>query len=316
MIDKKLLNSGLRFIADGADNLALYGDISLDDIRENMPVTHVENPDMLNVRDEFVNADGYSLRVRIYEPKTRTEAKLGALYWIHGGGMALGSPEIDDAICARFALACNILVASVDYRLAPENPYPVPLEDSHAGILWLFDNADELGIDSERIAIGGASSGGNLCAALTLLLRDSGGPKLIFQMPLYPMIDDRMETDSAKTFTADFIPFAWNRDNNIVAWDWYLKDIDRSNVPIYAAPARAEDLSNLPPAYSCVGEFDPFRDDTINYFSRLQKSGVPAELHVYPGAFHGFDQTSIGAELGEKAISEYTEALRKAFVLY
>jgi acetyl esterase/lipase len=313
MIDRKLLDPGLRFIADIDDALALYADASLDDIRENSPVTVVENPDRISVRDEFVDADGYRLRIRIYEPRGKSETKIGALYWIHGGGMALGSPEIDDAICARFALACNILVASVDYRLAPENPYPVPLKDSHAGLLWLFDNADELGIDNERVAIGGASSGGNLCAALTLLLRDNGGPKLIFQMPLYPMIDDRMETVSMETFTADFIPFAWNRDNNKVAWDWYLKDVNRDDVPIYAAPARAEDLSNLPPAYSCVGEFDPFRDETIDYFSRLQKSGVTAELHVYPGAFHGFDATPIGSELGEKAIQRYIDALRKAF---
>jgi acetyl esterase/lipase len=313
MIDKKLLDPSLRFIADRGDDLALYGNISLDDIRRNEPVTYVENPDMISVRDEFVDADGYRLRVRIYEPKNRSGAKVGALYWIHGGGMALGSPETDDAICARFALACNVLVASVDYRLAPENPYPIPLWDCHAGLLWLFDTADELGIDRERVAIGGASSGGNLCAALTLLLRDNGGPKLIFQMPLYPMIDDRMETDSEKSFTADFIPFAWNRDNNKVAWNWYLKNVDRNNVPIYAAPARAKDLSNLPPAYSCVGEFDPFIDETIDYFSRLQKSDVSAELRIYKGAFHGFDQTSIGSELGEKAIDENINALRKAF---
>jgi acetyl esterase/lipase len=313
MIDKKRLDPGLRFLADSTDSLELGGATPIEDIRSSMPIAPVHDAHKLKIWDEYTDADGYKLRIRLYEPKDRPEVEIGAFYWMHGGGMALGTPEVDDALCARIALELGVLVASVDYRLTPEHPYPIPIEDSYAGLVWLARNAEELGIEKDRIAIGGASAGGNLTAALALLTRDRKGPEVFFQMPLFPMLDDRMDTPSAKEFTAEVIPFAWNTDGSRVAWDWYLKGVDPQNVPYYAAPARAEDLSGLPPAYSCVGEFDPLRDETADYILRLVRAGVSAELHLYPGAFHGFDMELNGSEIGKRAREEYIAALGRAF---
>jgi acetyl esterase/lipase len=293
--------------------MELGGDTPIEEIRKGMPIAPIAEPEKIKIWDEHTDSNGYDLRIRLYEPKDRPEVEIGAFYWMHGGGMALGTPEVDDAVCARIALELGILVASVDYRLTPEHPYPVPLEDAYKGLLWLAGNADELGIDKSRIAIGGASAGGNLCAAIALLTRDRKGPEVFFQMPLFPMLDDRMDTPSAKEFTAEVIPFAWNTDGSRIAWDWYLRDVDRDNVPVYAAPARAEDLSGLPPAYSCGSEFDPLRDETVDYIMRLIRAGVSAELHLYAGAFHGFEMEMNGSEVGRRARDEYTDALKRAF---
>jgi acetyl esterase/lipase len=315
MIDKKRLDPGLRFLADADNGMELGGETPIEEIRRSMPIAPVQGAHKIKIWDEYTDSNGYSLRIRLYEPKDRPEVEIGAFYWMHGGGMALGTPEVDDALLAKVAITLGIIVASVDYRLTPEHPYPIPLEDSYAGLVWLASHADELGIDKSRIAIGGASAGGNLCAALALLSRDRKGPEVFFQVPLFPMLDDRMDTASAKEFTAEVIPFSWNTDGSKVAWEWYLRDSDRSNVPIYAAPARArdEDLAGLPPAYSCVGEFDPLRDETVEYIMRLLRAGVSAELHVYPGAFHGFEMELNGSEIGRRAVAEYIAALGRAF---
>jgi acetyl esterase/lipase len=317
MIDKKRLDPGLRFAADLENEFDLEGGSSVEELRELMVGEPFPVPDDIKVWDEYIGLDdGYRLRIKFYESKNRSETEVGAFYWMHGGGMALGAPEMDDAACVTIAQRFGIVVASVDYRLTPEYPYPVPLEDCYAGLVWIADNADDLGIDRSHIAIGGSSAGGGLCAALALLARDRKGPEIFFQTPLFPMLDDTISTPSALEFTKDVIPFTWNSDGVRICWDWYLKDVDPANIPIYAAPARAQDLSGLPPAYSCVSDLDPLRDETVAYMMRLMQAGVSAELHIYTGAFHGFMAAEIDSELGNRACEELFEAIGLAFERY
>lgn len=220
--------------------------------------------------------------VRLYRP-----ADLGqpapTLYWIHGGGMVLGDVGQTDIACAYLAHRLGILVASVEYRLAPEFPYPAPLEDCYAGLRWLHGEASALGVDADRIAVGGGSAGGGLSAGLALLARDRGEVALCFQLLISPMLDDR---NAATTSLAADDPRVWNRIGNGIAWRMYLGGDDVDVAP-YAAPARATDLAGLPPAYINVGDLDLFLDEGIAYAQALARAGVPVELHVYPGAFHG-----------------------------
>lgn len=244
----------------------------------------------------------------IYEPTTKDKILSGVL-WIHGGGYITGVPEMNDALCRRFVLETNSLVVSVDYRLAPENPYPAPVEDCYSALNWFAENADELGIDSDRIAVAGNSAGGGLTAAVSLLARDRKGPKIAFQMPLYPMIDNRVNTPSNYEITDSRV---WNRESNIFGWKMYLGENYDRDVSQYAAPARATDLSGLPPTYTCVGELDPFRDETIDYVARLLRAGVPTEFHIYPGSYHGFEAFMSPAKIGQRAETQYVEALKNA----
>ncbi|GMA65433.1 alpha/beta hydrolase [Alicyclobacillus fastidiosus] len=248
------------------------------------------------------------VRVRIYRPIKACTDMPGVL-WIHGGGFMLGSPEMNEGLCQRFVTQANCIVVSVDYRLAPENPFPAPLEDCYAALKWFHAHADDLGVDASRLAIAGASAGGGLTAALALLARDRQGPPIKFQMPLYPMIDDRNITPSSHEITDARV---WNRESNLKGWAAYLGTNREGDVSQYAAPSRATDLSNLPPAYTCVGDLDPFRDETIDYVARLARAGVSCEFHLYPGCFHGFESMVPQAEVSRRAISEYVQALQRA----
>ena len=172
----------------------------------------------------------------------------------------------------------------MQYRLAPETPFPGPLEDCYLGLKWVHDHHDELGIDPARIGVGGVSAGGGLAAGLALLARDRGEVPLRFQLLDCPMLDDRQVTPSSQTEGL----LVWTRDSNSFGWRSYLGDLyGTEDIPIYAAPARATDLSGLPEAYVCVGNVDGFRDEDIDYAMRLNQAGVPTELHVHPGAPHG-----------------------------
>ena len=245
--------------------------------------------------------------IRIYSSVSDDSVKPGLL-WIHGGGYVGGMAIIDDALCIRVAKEASCVVVSVDYHLAPEYPYPVPLEDCYAALQWFADNSGELHVDENRIAVAGNSAGGGLTAALALLARDRGGPKLCFQMPLYPMIDDRNSTPSSYEIHD---PKVWTYEKNAVAWSQYLGKEKPDQVPVYAAPARATDLAGLPPLYTCIGELDVFRDETLDYVTRLARAGVPAEFHLYPGCFHGFDLDlpGIKCDIGERARNDYIRAL-------
>jgi acetyl esterase/lipase len=238
------------------------------------------------VREELVpGPEGApDVRVRIYTPERI--AAPAAIFDVHGGGFIVGDLDIDHPSNLRYARELGVVVVSVDYRLAPEAPYPAGIEDCYAALAWTAKNAAELGIDPNRIAIHGGSAGGGLCAGLALLARDRGGPAIVFQYLGVPELDDRLDTPSMRAFVDTPL---WNRPNAEISWDCYLGPGVRgsADVPIYAAPARATDLAGLPPAYISVMEFDPLRDEGIAYAQALLAAGVTTELHLFPGTFHG-----------------------------
>ncbi|WP_336140951.1 alpha/beta hydrolase [Acinetobacter sp. 102] len=252
---------------------------------------------------------GREIRILIYRSQALQKPS-PAVLWIHGGGYVMGTPEMDASLCERFVLEAGCQVVAVDYHLAPEYPYPAPLEDCYDSLCWLSENASALGVDADKIAVAGASAGGGLTAAVSLLARDRKGPKIAFQMPLYPMIDDRLQTHSSTEIQDSRV---WNEQSNRNAWAMYLGDMLAQQVPSYAAPARAEDYAHLPPTYTCVGDQDPFRDETMDYVAALAKVGVPTEFHLYPGCFHGFDGYAPMTVIGQQAIQQYVQALATFF---
>lgn len=250
------------------------------------------------------------VRVKIYRPLNQLEA-LPCLYHIHGGGMILGSIDGEEAQMASYAEKLNAVVISPDYRLAPEHPYPAPVEDCYEGLQWAAENTSELRIDPKRIVVGGESAGGGLAAGTVILARDRKGPEIAYQYLVYPMLDDRNETPSSRQFSGEWP--GWSLELNELGWKAFLGDLSgKENVPSYAAPAREEDLSNLPPAYIEVGALENFRDEDIDYAKRLAQADVSVELHVYPGAFHGFEVANPTAKISQNAINLRINALTKA----
>ncbi len=253
--------------------------------------------------------DDPAVRVRVYRPNDQPN-KLPALYWIHGGGYVMGDIEQDDRLMKQLVKRIGCVTVSVDYRLAPEHPFPAPVEDCYAGLKWLFRHAGEFGVEPSRIAIGGASGGGGLAAGLALLTRDRGEVQIAFQLLIYPMIDDRNATPASYAITD---PRMWNRESNRLGWRAYLgRDGGGTDISPYAAAARATDLTNLPPAYIPVGALDLFVDENIEYAQRLIQAGVPTELHVYPGAFHGFDLFAPSATVSKQFKADRDSALKRA----
>lgn len=247
--------------------------------------------------------------VRVYQPLDRP-SRLPALLWIHGGGYVLGDAKGDDLLAEHFAKEVGCVVASVDYRLAPEHPFPAPVEDCYAALKWLAASADELGVERSRIAIGGASAGGGLAAGLALLARDRAEVPLRFQLLIYPMLDDRNVEQASETLSDHIL---WTRERNLIGWTSYLGGAPGgSDVSCYAAAARAADLAGLPPAYVMVGDLDLFLGENVEYARRLMASGVPAELHVYPGAFHGFFSLGPDASVSQRFTAECDHVLRRA----
>lgn len=239
----------------------------------------------------------------ICRPAADTTAGLRpVIYYVHGGGMVLGTNRLGVTGSLEWAREVDAVVVSVEYRLAPEHPHPAPVEDVYAGLVWTAEHAKEIGGDPDRIVIAGASAGGGLCAALALLTRDRGGPRPIGQVLLCPMLDDRNDTPSAYQMEGLGI---WDRTANETGWTALLGERRGGpDVPAYAAPARAEDLTGLPPAFLDVGSAETFRDEVVTYASRIWQSGGVAELHVWPGGFHGFD--------GFGALSAVSQAARAA----
>lgn len=251
------------------------------------------------------------IRIRIYRPDERSAP--AAIYSVHGGGFISGDLETEHALNINLARELGAVVVAVDYRLAPETPFPGPLEDVYAGLVWTARHADELGIDAGRIAIHGASAGGGLCAALALLARDRKGPDIAFQFLSVPELDDRLATASMTAFADTPL---WNRPNAVASWDHYLGPARAStdDVPVYAAPARATDLAGLPPAYVSVMHFDPLRDEGIAYALALLAAGVTVELHLFPGTFHGSALIQ-HAVISQREQAETVTVLRRALAL-
>jgi acetyl esterase/lipase len=249
------------------------------------------------------------VRVLVYTPKNAA-GPLPALLWIHGGGYVLGNVEQDDLNVKAIVSAVGCAAVSVDYRLAPETPHPGPVEDCYAALKWLHANAGELGVDADRIAIGGASAGGGLAACLGLLTRDRGEVPLAFQLLIYPMLDDRTVTHAdPHPHVGEFI---WTRDSNYFGWQALLnQEPGSADVSPYAAAARAENLAGLPPTYISVGALDLFLEEDIEYARRLMRAAVPTELHIYPGAYHAFNMVP-DARVTQAYTRDFVSALHRA----
>ena len=227
---------------------------------------------------------GENRRLIVMEPRRRSGKPVPGVLWIHGGGYSTGMPEMVYASRARdLARRFGVVVVSPEYRLSGSAPYPAALEDCYCALLWLREHTTELGVDPSQIMVGGESAGGGLTAALCMLARDRGEIKIAFQMPVYPMLDDR-DTPSSVHNCAP----VWNTRRNHRGWKRYLRNI-QGVPPVYAAPARQEDYSDLPPAYTFVGDEDPFYCETLRYVENLHEAGVEAEVDVYPRCFHAFD---------------------------
>ena len=273
----------------------------VEDLLSGRPVTHFERtiPGPLGAPD---------LTVSVFQ---RTDHAPGGpgIYHIHGGGMVMGDRFLGADSLIDWVEQLDAVAVSVEYRLAPENPDPAPVEDCYAGLEWMAANAEELGVDPERLVVAGASAGGGLAAGVALMSRDRGGPALAGQLLIYPMLDDRNESLSSHQFDGIGV---WDRTSNDTGWDALLGDRRKtSQVSIYAAPARAADLSNLPPAFIDVASAEVFRDEDVAYASTIWACGGDAELHVWPGGFHGFDIFFPQAVLSVQAREARTRWLRR-----
>ncbi|HET8882204.1 MAG TPA: alpha/beta hydrolase [Solimonas sp.] len=247
--------------------------------------------------------DGGSLRVVVYRAR-HERADRPAVLWLHGGGYLIGAPEQDVATYRRLIAAGDCVIVAPDYRLGFEAPYPAALDDGYDALLWLKSHAAELGVRDDQIAVAGMSAGGGLTAALTLYARDRGEVNVAFQLPLYPMIDDRMTTESARDNDAP----VWNSVANRIAWQVYLGERHGTDdVPVYAAAARADDLRGLPPTCTFAGDLEPFRDETIAYVDKLKAAGVPVAFELFEGAYHGFDVIVPKAAISRRATAFFID---------
>jgi acetyl esterase len=286
--------------------------IAFDDMMAQMSV-EIPGIETLSIEDRLVPGweGDPDVGVRIYRPLAAAAPVPGVLY-IHGGGFIIGNIESEHAGAAAMAIELGVVVVSVEYRLAPEHPFPAPVHDCYAALSFLAAEAAALGVDPERLVVAGASAGGGLAAGTALLARDLGGPRLCFQMLQIPELDDRLETPSMRAFTDTPL---WNRPLAVESWRAYLGDaVDGDDVSPYAAPSRAKDLSGLPSTYLTTAEMDPLRDEGILYGLSLLQAGVSVELHQFPGTFHGSSMVATAA-VSKRGRDEATVVLRRALGL-
>ena len=289
-IDPDLL-AGLERLAQARGGFDVVTDLErvrrASEARDDALVAQLKVPeDIVQETLSIFSFDGHIIDLRIYRPENTGEP-LPVFYWMHGGGYVMGSARQGDAFTLRAASEHGMFAVSVEYRLAPETPYPGPLEDCYEGLAHLVGNAGALNLDTDKIIIGGVSAGGGLCAGLGLLVRDRGAFSVLGQLLLYPMIDDRNVTDASDTLADTLV---WTRAANLFGWQSYLGNLfGGNNIPIYAAPARATDLSGLPPTYLPVGDLDLFLDENLAYAQKLAHGGTPMHFHIFPGAYHGFN---------------------------
>jgi len=254
---------------------------------------------------------GPDVRLVITQPKQPGTGRPGILH-VHGGGYVMGAPEMTGETDARYAQELDAVCVSVDYRLAPETPFPGPLEDCYAGLAWLFAHADELGVDKTRIVVSGESAGGGLAAALVLMARDHGEYPIAYQHLVFPMLDDRTVThEDPSPFFGQFL---WTPAANRFGWTSLLGQAPGGpDIPYLAAPARASDLSRLPPTFMACGALDLFLEEDIDYARRMMRAGVPVEMHIYPGAPHGFmlvPDADVSRQFGRDSMTALARAVR------
>jgi acetyl esterase/lipase len=256
-------------------------------------------------------SDGHEIPTRIYRPLAG-EGPHGAMVHFHGGAFVAGDLDISAGICGRMADVANIVVIDVDYRLAPEHPFPIGFEDCYSALLWTAANAGTLAIDLDRLAVGGESAGGALAAAVAIAARDRNGPAIAYQQLIYAVLDDTLPPQSIKQMTEAPV---WDGASCAPMWEHYLGPHDqRGEVSPYAAPARAiatqRGLADLPAAYVLACEFDPLRDEELAYAVALLAAGVSVELHLVPGTFHGFD--GFPTHISKRTTTGYLDSLRRA----
>ena len=309
MTTKELLDSELTAMAEGPF-LPQLTDETIADIRRVMadqaPELHDPSSKSVYRKEIFVSVNGQpDVRCLLYGKLNGQEDASGYLH-IHGGGYLFGSPEGSDPMNLHLASILNIVILSVDYRLAPENPIPAPLDDCYAALGWLHENAAELGVDPERIGVGGESAGGGLAAALAIKARDEGEYGLCWQQLTYPMLDDR--TGSSQYYGDPLVgEFVWTRELNQYGWSSYLGNAERTAPQV---PGRLEEFRGLPPAWMFTASLDLFRDENILYAQNLMRSGVACDLVVYPGACHAFQRIE-SAAISKRYREEFVSSLKR-----
>jgi len=272
---------------------------------DSMQLPRPEVP-IARVEDRRIPGPAGEIPVRVYRPEG--SAALPGLVYFHGGGWVIGSIETHDGSCRDLANRVGCVVVSVDYRLAPEHPYPAAAEDCYAATKWVSENAASLGIDPARIGIGGDSAGGNLTAVVALMARDRGAPALRHQLLVYPVTDADFTRPSYRENAEGYL-----LTTKAMEWFWghYVPDASRRR-DAYAAPLRATDLSGLPPAFVLTAEYDPLRDEGEAYARRLEAAGVPTRLTRYDGAIHGFFAMGLLAEVARRAVDDAVAELERA----
>lgn len=262
----------------------------------------------VNLEERTISFNNRTLKVYIYTPKKKPKTLMPAMVWIHGGGYIVGSAREDDkAISFVENLDCTVI--SIEYQLSPEAQHPEPMLDCHAGLLWTFENAESLGINPDKIAIGGESAGGGMAARTVLYNQAQNGPKLAFQFLRCPMLDNTHDTPSGR----DSGYFIWDRDTSFFGWECYLGNNPGKDADKFQSPSRATNLSGLPPTYINVGAVELFRDECIAYAQQLMKDGVPTQLQVFPGVVHGADVFITDAEICQQIQQNQITILKKAF---
>jgi acetyl esterase/lipase len=279
-------------------------------VADTVAAAGLPNNDGLSRQELMVPGPGGApdVRVLLYRP-ANADSQLAAVLHIHGGGMVIGVPEVNDERNAALARELQCVVVSVDYRLAPETTAPGNVEDCYAVLAWLHGKAEELGVDAGRIAVLGESAGGGLAAALALLARDRAEYPVALQVLLYPMLDDR--TGPATAAKGPYGEFVWTGASNVFGWSALIGNASGGDgVSPYAAPARAKDVAGLPPAFIGVGALDLFLEENVKYAQRLAEAGVPVEFHIYPGAVHAFDLMA-SAAVSKALVRDYRDALSR-----
>ncbi len=269
----------------------------------------IPGPEVASVSDHAVPGPHGDVPVRVYVPTTDAAGPLPVSTWFHGGGWVVGSIATNDATCRALANAAGAIIVSVDYRLAPEHRFPIPFDDCYAATEWVAANAASLGGDPSRLAVAGASAGGNLAAAVALRARDEDGPRIVHQSLIYPVVDNNFERPS---YVENAEGYGLSYDTMCYFWQCYLsRDADARDP--YVAPMAADDLSGLPSAYVLTCEYDPLRDEGEAYAERLREAGVPVKLTRYDGMIHAFFNAGIPFTRTWNAINEAAAELRKAF---